>query len=573
MADSESPLYLGLDLSTQSLKAVVIRQDTLEVVCSARVGFDEDLPHHRTVNGVHLGNEGEATSPPLMWVEAMELVLDRLTEQQCPFQRIVGVSGSGQQHGTVYWAKGGEQALKALDKQQQSLTNHFRRAFALDASPIWMDTSTSAECQAMENSIGGPLALAGLTGSRAYERFSAHQILRRFKRDSSLRHRCERISLVSSFACSLLAGKYVDVDFADASGMNLMDIKSHQWHPSLVSFLAQSIGTDPAHLSALLGASPTPSWSVCSVIAPHYVHKYGFDPGCEVVAWSGDNPNSIVGLGLLKEGDMAVSLGTSDTLLAVVREPKALSIGHVMVHPALEGAYFIMLCYSNGDITRKSVRDEFANGDWVDFARLVENHPPGNNSHIGVYLSTNECTPPLDKGPPLRFKVDDSGHAKSEDRFPSPCMDCRAVVEMRALAMHSHLQQIAPSLLQSAAPPSPSRSSPRLLLTGGASSSPAIRQVFADVFQRPVTILDRPDSAALGAAYRALHACEKRKDGEQYGEIGLFDRIGRAGEVTEEPKRESGGLYRMLAGAYGDVEDMLVKERGRVTQQEQRDGK
>ena len=47
--------------------------------------------------------------------------------------------------------------------------------FSLLDSPIWMDSSTSDECQALEEAVGGPLALAEVTGSRAYERFTGNQ--------------------------------------------------------------------------------------------------------------------------------------------------------------------------------------------------------------------------------------------------------------------------------------------------------------------------------------------------------------------------------------------------------------
>ena len=77
----------------------------------------------------------------------------------------------------------------------------------------------------------------------------------------------------------------------------------------------------------------------------------------------------------------------------------------------------------------------------------------------------------------------------------------RCAVELRALAARSHLAKLAPDLLAA--------SSGRLLLTGGASANAAIRQVYADVFNRRVSILDTTEAAAVGAALRAMHACGK----------------------------------------------------------------
>src|SRR4029078_6823034 len=37
-----------------------------------------------------------------------------------------------------------------------------------------------------------------------------------------------------------------------------------------------------------------------------------------VIAWTGDNPSSLIGLGLIEPGDLAISLGTSDTVFGAI---------------------------------------------------------------------------------------------------------------------------------------------------------------------------------------------------------------------------------------------------------------
>lgn len=44
-----------------------------------------------------------------------------------------------------------------------------------------MDSSTKAECNILEETVGGAMALSQLTGSRAYERFTGNQIAKLFK--------------------------------------------------------------------------------------------------------------------------------------------------------------------------------------------------------------------------------------------------------------------------------------------------------------------------------------------------------------------------------------------------------
>ena len=82
--------------------------------------------------------------------------------------------------------------------------------------------------------VGGAQKLSQITGSRAYERFTGNQICKlRMQRAESYSN-TERVSLVSSFAASLLTGTVVGIDWADAGGMNLMDIKTKQWDEHLL---------------------------------------------------------------------------------------------------------------------------------------------------------------------------------------------------------------------------------------------------------------------------------------------------------------------------------------------------
>ena len=93
---STNPLFLGLDLSTQQLKAILLAQDST-IVHETSVHFDRDLPHYGTVNGAIKGPAfGEVTSPVGMWLEAIDLLFQRLKTDQVDFGAISAISGAAQ---------------------------------------------------------------------------------------------------------------------------------------------------------------------------------------------------------------------------------------------------------------------------------------------------------------------------------------------------------------------------------------------------------------------------------------------------------------------------------------------
>ncbi len=180
-------LFMGLDCSTQSLKSSIV-DSSLRVVHECSVSFDQDLPQFNTQGGVHRSSDGmTVTAPPTMWMAALDLVFWKMKESGLPFDQITSISGSGQQHGSVFWKRGASQVLHRLNTQQGAIDESSSKGlvelleapeglFSVEDSPIWMDSSTTRQCRRLEDALGGPQKVAELTGSRAYERFTGYAI-------------------------------------------------------------------------------------------------------------------------------------------------------------------------------------------------------------------------------------------------------------------------------------------------------------------------------------------------------------------------------------------------------------
>lgn len=168
MATNPGPLYLGLDLSTQQLKGLLITP-SLALVATSIVSFDTDLKSvYPAISSGVLTSGSEIYAPVAMWLDALDLLLQRFREQDPGLlSRVAAVSGAGMQHGTVFWSKDAEACLAGLIPGQP-LSAQLAPALSRAFSPNWQDASTQRECEAFDAELGSPEALAGVSGSKAH---------------------------------------------------------------------------------------------------------------------------------------------------------------------------------------------------------------------------------------------------------------------------------------------------------------------------------------------------------------------------------------------------------------------
>ena len=416
--------------------------------------------------------------------------------------QVAGISGSGQQHGSVWWRRGSEALLRGLDPSEP-LSSQLSGAFSLPNAPIWMDSSTHAECVAVEAAVGGAHRMAELTGSRAYERFTGNQIKRVARLFPSVYEETERISLVSSMLACVLTGQYQSIDASDGAGMNCMNISTQQWEPTILQAIDGS-----GQLLAKLGERVVASNSVFGPISSYFVQRYGFSADCRVVACSGDNPCTLAGLELTESGDVGVSLGTSDTLFAVVSDAKPSEHeGHVFINPVDPRTAMLMAVFKNGSLTRQAVRDRVCGDDWPAFNRALTESAAGNDGRLMFTYLESEITPTTHKTGVFRFDATDA----ELQSFDSREAEVRGLIEGQFLSLKSHARHLGLSKPK------------RIVASGGASVNAALLQVLADVFQCEVQVQVVKDTrtgqdasalnntAALGAALRAMWAVQGKQ--------------------------------------------------------------
>ncbi|KAF3484008.1 uncharacterized protein GIQ15_03332 [Arthroderma uncinatum] len=527
MGSSGGPLYIGFDLSTQQLKGLVVSSD-LKVVNVAKFDFDSDSKGFDVEKGV-LTNEAEREvfAPVAMWLQALDAVLADLKQQGLDFSLVRGISGAGQQHGSVYWNGSAERILSSLDKEK-TLEDQLQLALSHPHSPNWQDASTQKECDEFDAFLGSEEELAKVTG-KIY-----------WAPDTEI------------------SAKVAPFDISDVCGMNLWDIPTNQWNERLLKLCAGEVG--PEELKKKLGDVPHDGGHHLGKISNYFVERYSFHLDCIITPSTGDNPATILALPL-RPLDAMVSLGTSTTFLMSTPQYKPDPSTHFFNHPTTPGLYMFMLCYKNGGLAREKVRDAInqksetkdQSNPWSNFDRvLLETAQVGQKTDsdpmkMGLFFPRPEIVPNLRAGE-WHFNYTPShgeGLTETDEGWNHPWDDARAIVESQFLSLRLRSKELVHSPSEGI-PPQPRR----IYLVGGGSRNAAIAKVAGEVLGgiEGVYKLDVGENAcALGAAYKAVWALE-RSPGQTFEDL-----IGQRWKEEEFVEKIADGYQPAVFEKYGQA--------------------
>jgi xylulokinase len=210
--------------------------------------------------------------------------------------------------------------------------------------------------------------------------------------------------------------------------------------------------------------------------------------------------------------------------------------GHVFGNPA--GGFMSLICFTNGSLARENVARRFGL-DWNAFSRaIVEQTRSGNEGNFLLPYFAPETTPRI---PEPGVELYGSEDFKA---FRDAGATVRAVVEAQALSMRRYSEWIG-------------HAPERLVLTGGASRSPGIQRILADVFEAPVRVLRVANASALGAALRAAQATSRTSFEDLFATFVALDP-----SVNVEPDAKARAVYEELGRRLAEQVDARLSRIG-----------
>ena len=439
-------MWLGIDIGTGGSRALVV--DSRGAVRAGYTAVHEDMRMERPL--------WAEQRPENWWDAAVEAIRGALAAAGIRGADIRGVGLSGQMHGLVL-----------LDADHR----------VIRPSLIWCDQRSQAQVDSVNETIGKANVL----------RFTANPVLTGFTlpkllwvRDCEPRNfeRARKMLLPKDYVRFRLTGEFA-TEVSDASGTALFDVVNRRWSFDMVD----GLGLDRALLPACYESA-----DVTGRITEAVAALTGLHAGTPVVGGGGDQASSAVGNGIVEEGIVSCTLGTSGVVFAHMEKVEYDAAGrvHTFCH-AVRGKWHVMGVTQGAGLSLQWFRNQLAPGTSYDeLTAQAATSPTGAQGLFWLPYLMGERTPHLDATARGGWIGLTASHTRADL--------IRSVIEGVSYSQRDCLDIIE----ELGVPVSSVRAS------GGGAKSPFWRQLLAAILGKRVVTLETQEGSAYGAALLAL---------------------------------------------------------------------
>lgn len=487
-----APVVIGVDLGTTATKAVAFRTDgTLEASSSA--GYPLEEPH-----------PGYAVQDPgLILAAVLESVRDVV--DQVGAHRVAGLSFSSAMHSLIGLSPTGDPLTEVV---------------------TWADTRSRVQAERLRASAGG-LGLHRRTGTPVHPMSPLPKLLWFREQEPKL---CEGIGFwvgIKEFVLLNICGALV-VDHSIASATGLMDMSTLAWDAEALAVA----GIQPEQLPEIV-----PTTTVLPVLTDAAAAATGLPSATPTVVGAADGPLANLGVGAVRPGVAACSIGTSGALRVAVARPAVDPLGGVFCYALTSTRWVVGGAINNGGVVLGWAGDALApdltEPSEEELLALAARAAPGSGGLLMLPYLLSERAPHWSSLPRGAYIGLTRAHRREHlvrAALEGVCLQLALVLHsMRSAGLEVH----------------------SIRATGGVMRSPLWRQLLADTFGMPVEFAHGQEGSGFGAALLGMEA------------LGLIESIDVVADMidveeTVQPEPAAAAVYASLLPVFAELYDALV---------------
>ncbi len=449
MADA-SAVVVGIDLGTSAVKVLATTTGGREIASGSEF-YGLETPHPDFV-------EQDAD---LVYRATMHVLERVLADVRLRGSEVAAIGISSAMHGVLCVDENGEPLSHVI---------------------TWMDRRAHAIADRWR-ADGNGSALYARTGAPMHPMLPVTKLRWLADGDPDLFARSRRFVGLKELVIFRWTGEWL-VDHGIASATGMLDLRTRDWDPLALQL---------ARVDANRLSKPAPPSTALRTFRPAIARQLGIGDGTAVVLASSDGPLANIGVGTAPHEEVALTLGTSGAVRILAGEPMLDAQGRTFCYCADDTRFVV------GGPTSAAG----ASLDWI-FALLLDETPkderfaravqiashvaPGANGLVVLPFFGGERAPYWNSA--LRGAFD--GLDLAHDRRTILRAAFESVV-FGVYAVYDVMRGLAPNAR-------------RLLLTGGLTKAPLVRQLLADVFNLPAVQPREQEASAFGAALLAAQA-------------------------------------------------------------------
>lgn len=488
-----APVVLGADIGTTSTKVVAFDAAGQAVAQhSVPYPLEEPAPGHAVQDAEEI-------------LQAVYDCLARVTDE-VGAGRVAGVSFSAAMH-----------SLLALDPLGEPLT----------PSVTWADTRASRQAERLRASTGG-LALHRRTGTPVHPMSPLPKLVWFREQEPKLVERVGHWVGIKEFVLSRLTGALV-VDHSVASATGLLELGRLDWDTEALDVA----GVLPEQLPELV---PT-THVLDGGLTDEGARATGLPVRTPVVVGASDGPLANLGLGAVRPGVAACSIGTSGALRVMVDRPAVDPLGRVFCYALTEDRWVVGGAINNGGVVLgwagDSLAPDLGEAPEEELLRLAASVPVGSGGLIMLPYLLSERAPHWSSLPRGAYVGLTRGHRR--EHLVRAALE--GVCQQLSLVLHS---------MRSAG-----LEVEEIRATGGFARSDLWRQMLADALGMQLRFPAGHEGSSFGAALLGMQA------------LGMIPSIEVAADLVEirstsRPDPAAAATYAALLPVFTELYDALL---------------